>query len=978
MKEFLSDLNPGENVSSTAPSGYYCKPGSSPFSSIKNDRTLMFQECSSGHYCPSASEMLLCPDGSFCKKLVSSPTECDVMVDCAGAGNKVPGPAVLRAMFVFIVFGLLSASLIYLKIKTVLSDRDAKASALAAKEAGHVKAALVNTLFASKDMLELVGDLPPGFTMCQVPVSIKFRQLVLRVGEKKLLQEVSGTFRHSRMAAVMGRSGCGKSTLLNTLCGKATYGETEGHIFINEVEKPVTVLAPVMGFVPQDDTVHGDLTVLENISFSAQLRLPRTYSKQAKQAIVDGTMKALGLDPIANSIVGTVEKRGVSGGQKKRVNIGVEMVTDPTVLFLDEPTSGLGASDTLLVMKGLGDLTRVARTLVAVIHQPRYQVFLLFDDIMLLLPGGYTVYLGPSDLAEKWFNTLGFVTPKGENPADFFLDIISGLVPCPGNSNFKPEQLSKLWLDRVELPTLKRGDVIEKGLREHLNCPEKQELTLEVFLARAEEKLSTYFNKVDVDGSGGLELDEVIDLFDNMGMKLDTASIREEFIEMDVDQNGKVDLPEFLGVFRKKLLELIQHSKGMTTTSMQDMRTKSNAMSKMDVDPGASRVRPNLAEQFFILLFRAFMQKVRAVDEIIIHLALLMFSGLLVGILLSSEHQPFKPEDPQLALMMALIMSVMSTLSAVSSLKVFGYDKVMYLRESTSGISQLAYFSSKCLLDVVENVWQPAFFLGVCYNWIIPALSFGRFCFILMMCSFASSGLGILLSIVAKPGNMTIVTVLIALVVGIFVNGLIGIFYKDVVTGGLSPLWSVSFSRWAGEALLVGELESNMSELYQKLLVKESIFYYGYFPVWESREDWEASLPEGNEGDLQANRDWDDYFKGYEMRCYIWLVGIGLVLRVMSFFILAWLPKIIFWFDEKQDDLGDWLTENWIKHQAARKGKHKGTQVAPDHSRKDYSVLQGSVKEGLTSAGSSMTSAENKTPRVTQKTPRKFSHDSNV
>eukprot|EP00854_Cymbomonas_tetramitiformis_P031169 gene31169-39122_t len=124
---------------------------------------------------------------------------------------------------------------------------------------------------------------------------------------------------------------------------------------------------------------------------------------------------------------------------------GVEMVTDPYVLLLDEPTSGLGATDTLVVTTALNSLTRTKRAVVAVVHQPRFQVFMLFHDLLLLYPGGRTVYFGPTHLAIVHFESIGFSPAHGVNPADFFLDVISGIVPKTGDESFHPSKLSLIW-----------------------------------------------------------------------------------------------------------------------------------------------------------------------------------------------------------------------------------------------------------------------------------------------------------------------------------------------------------------------------------------------------------------------------------------------------------------------------------------------------------------------------------------------------
>ena len=170
---------------------------------------------------------------------------------------------------------------------------------------------------------------------------------------------------------------------------------------------------------------------------------------------MDHVIDALDLYDVRHSIIGDEARRGISGGQRKRVNIGIELVADPTVLFLDEvrglgvdvtygtnatalqPTSGLDSTSSREVCQVLRDIADLGLTIVTVIHQPRYEIFCMFHDVLLLGKGGHTVYLGPSDKALDYFESLGFKCPEHVNPPDFFMDVIAGLVPREGDPNFK-------------------------------------------------------------------------------------------------------------------------------------------------------------------------------------------------------------------------------------------------------------------------------------------------------------------------------------------------------------------------------------------------------------------------------------------------------------------------------------------------------------------------------------------------------------
>jgi len=255
--------------------------------------------------------------------------------------------------------------------------------------------------------------------------------LTVTVGNKEVnvVDDVSGRLRSNTMTAVMGGSGSGKSSLLNALCGRAFYGKVTGTVKINGHESKIEEHKPVIGFVPQEDIVYPDLTVRENLIYSGRLQLPAGTSEQEIAELADATMASLGLSRIANSLVGDARRRGVSGGEKKRVNVGLELMKRPKILFLDEPTSGLDSRSAFVVMESLKRLvTTQGMTVATVIHQPRTDIYDMFDSLFLLGVGGCTVYHGPATECRSYFESLGFHLQEGDSQADWFLDISSGDV----------------------------------------------------------------------------------------------------------------------------------------------------------------------------------------------------------------------------------------------------------------------------------------------------------------------------------------------------------------------------------------------------------------------------------------------------------------------------------------------------------------------------------------------------------------------
>ncbi|KAI9333965.1 P-loop containing nucleoside triphosphate hydrolase protein [Obelidium mucronatum] len=218
----------------------------------------------------------------------------------------------------------------------------------------------------------------------------------------------------------MGASGAGKTSFLNLLAGEAKIGTMTGEIKVNSVPIHGTQMKEISGFVFQDDVILPTMTVTEAITMSATLRLPSSVSPEERVKRVNHIIEELGLNNCKDTVIGDVHIKGVSGGERKRCAMAMEMVTNPQVLFLDEPTSGLDTFTAFSVIQSLRDIAHQdARTVVATIHQPSSEIFHLFDDL-LLLADGRIMYQGPAHDAIDYFRKLGYPCPKTSNPADFF------------------------------------------------------------------------------------------------------------------------------------------------------------------------------------------------------------------------------------------------------------------------------------------------------------------------------------------------------------------------------------------------------------------------------------------------------------------------------------------------------------------------------------------------------------------------------
>ncbi|EEC68360.1 hypothetical protein OsI_36495 [Oryza sativa Indica Group] len=279
-----------------------------------------------------------------------------------------------------------------------------------------------------------------------IEIAFKDLTLTLKGSKKKLLRSVTGKLRPGRVAAVMGPSGAGKTTFLSAIAGKATGCETSGMVLINGKVEPIRAYKRIIGFVPQDDIVHGNLTVQENLWFNARCRLSADMSKADKVLVVERVIESLGLQAVRDSLVGTVEQRGISGGQRKRVNVGLEMVMEPSVLILDEPTSGLDSASSLLLLRALRREALEGVNISMVVHQPSYTLYRMFDDLILLAKGGMTVYHGPVKKVEEYFTGLGITVPERVNPPDYYIDILEGIVKPTMSAGVSVKDLPLRWM----------------------------------------------------------------------------------------------------------------------------------------------------------------------------------------------------------------------------------------------------------------------------------------------------------------------------------------------------------------------------------------------------------------------------------------------------------------------------------------------------------------------------------------------------
>ena len=238
--------------------------------------------------------------------------------------------------------------------------------------------------------------------------------------KKVILSDVSGFARPGEVLAMMGPSGSGKTSLLNCLSGRSPY--ESGVLSINGKpldQQNMKRLMAKIAYVKQTDIFFEHLTVYDQLFYTASLRLPQTWSKEKKLAEVDRIIELLRLSKVADS-----EIRMLSGGEKKRVNIGTELLTDPEIVLLDEPTSGLDSTTSVELVKMLQQLAQKSqKTVIMSIHQPSSALFQSFDRV-LYLAGGSAVYFGKPKNSLVYLKEHGMSCPDGYNAADHWMDLL--------------------------------------------------------------------------------------------------------------------------------------------------------------------------------------------------------------------------------------------------------------------------------------------------------------------------------------------------------------------------------------------------------------------------------------------------------------------------------------------------------------------------------------------------------------------------
>lgn len=590
--------------------------------------------------------------------------------------------------------------------------------------------------------------------------------LSLDGSSKKLLSGATGAFNAGRVTAIMGPSGAGKTTLMNALLG-TTPGKMTGVLTVNGLVVSPPPLSSTgslragFGFVSQDDIMTPDMTVEEVLRFQAAMRLDRSYTGMECNVVVDNVLRTLDLEGVRHSVVGSVDKRGISGGQRRRVSLGMELVANPSILFLDEPTSGLDSSAAQKVVECLQRMRSFKLTIVLVLHQPSYETFLMIDDVHFLAPGGRTIYAGPTAEAKLFFESLGYYFEPGANPADVILALIAE-NPDGFGMHAKPASSNNCLLEFKENDDF---DVVVPpdipiGISGDLQSIHKSLLV----------RLYTHFAPERVEG-----IDRQIEMFRGREDVM-WERIKQKYAGGFKSQQRFRLLPSFFTqtkwFFQRAVVQIHRDVSSILLFALL-------------VGVSAGTVASTFAKQFYI--------------------GQLGVGDKCAAIYADPTNMRCRLPQRDMLTTMHLMASLTVGLMAVSaSLACFGKSQLVQRREVGMGLSSNAFFVGKVTADMFNVCLRPILFVMVFYPIVSPFMPWYEMLGILLLCDFAVSGIGYLASVVA-PSIPQFVSVVCVMGSAQFA----GVSPRLEGMSAFSKFVSnFSFCRWTIEALYVAEMRS--------------------------------------------------------------------------------------------------------------------------------------------------------------------------
>jgi len=564
---------------------------------------------------------------------------------------------------------------------------------------------------------------------------------------KDLIKGIYGTLHKGRLIAIMGPSGAGKTTLLSILSNRVQDGKhgtrLKGSLLVNgqKMKYLNDRYRENVGFVMQDDVMLSNLTPREQLKFSAYLRLSRDIPHKEKKQRVEDLLRSLVLTKASNTRVGLAGiQRGVSGGERKRTAIGVELVNDPQILFLDEPTSGLDSTTALTVVKILRTLAHDhGTTVITTIHQPSSQIFYTFDDLFLLSEG-HLIYGGPVKDCVPHFSRLGYKCPNLTNPADFMLDLAS--PAWRDRSEFKRRAIKQQEEEGLE----EDDAIIHSPVLDHVDETELDKVNREVYDEDIEKLIRAYADQYQIQENKPADYVSVYTTDKTTGNQTKaTSQSNPNFFKSLISSKREA-----------KHFHLNEHNKSAF----------------------AHKKKPFFWTQFLLLLWRQTLQTSRDPKATYVGLIGTIIQSIFIGLIFLQLSLDQSGVQNRLGAMFLIMMSTFFT-QAQGALTSFPLERPLFLREYGARIYAVGtYYLAKSLVDLPTTlILFPALFVTITY-WMIGynhnAGHFFIWLIILVILANIAQGLGMSLSAGLDLDQalilMPMITIPFALLGGFFLN----------------------------------------------------------------------------------------------------------------------------------------------------------------------------------------------------------------
>ncbi|EAU83316.2 ATP-dependent permease [Coprinopsis cinerea okayama7 len=648
-----------------------------------------------------------------------------------------------------------------------------------------------------------------------VPASLYFRDITYSLNDDRiLLSNISGCVKPGQVMAIMGASGAGKSTLLDILARKRKKGNLiSGTVLVNGREVANTEFKNVMGFVDQEDTLMGTLTVYETVLYSALLRLPREMSYEAKKFRTLETLNELGILHIKDMPIGVSGHRSISGGEKRRVSIACELVTSPSILFLDEPTSGLDAFNAYNVVESLVSLSRnYNRTVIFTIHQPRSNIVALFDQL-LVLAAGKVVYSGEFQKCQEYFDEIGQPCPPGFNIADYLIDLtVKATIASKGTSSPATNASASASSSTNASATNLLPDE-ERGLP---LAPRSVPISVRSVLSAP---LDSDSNTATTDGrpaatsinSGSSRFTYFKQKTSNLlGSITNALNDRQAAPTLDtlVEAYEKSDIAKDISKEMKALQREVERgANGNGGQGGAPLVSNEPPDAVLETSLLRGRNRATWATQFRILSGRAFKNLYRDPALLAAHYLSAIGLAVICGLFFHNVTNDIAGFQNRLGIFFFTL--ALFGFSCLSSLGLFANERILFMRERANGYySTFTYFSSKVLFDILPlRLVPPLMFGGIVYGLVglVPTVQgFWKFMLTLVLFNLTTASVVLLLSIAFESVSVASLVGTLVMLFNLLFTGLL--INRETVAPMLQWLHTISFFHAAFEALAVNEL----------------------------------------------------------------------------------------------------------------------------------------------------------------------------